>query len=211
MILEGRLHPGERVGQGSLADALEMSRIPVREALSVLASEGLLTHVPNSGYRVARLNQSEFQQVYLMRTALEDTLLQRVPDVSASVVARLADINNRISDASDRLDVGTMVSLNFEFHFGIFSLARLPLVVDELHRLWARATPYQSFFYYDRAARDEVISEHRQAIEALASGNNKQLVKVMHRHRRGSESHMERLLPLNDDGVDEGEERSLLY
>src|SRR5262245_58587035 len=66
-IVEGRLQPGERIRQEAVAREFGTSRIPVREALRQLQSEGLVTLLPNVGARVARLDVGELVEVYLVR------------------------------------------------------------------------------------------------------------------------------------------------
>jgi DNA-binding GntR family transcriptional regulator len=70
-IFDGRLKPGEPVRQEAVAHELEVSRIPVREALRQLESEGLVTIRPNSGARVAVLDFDECVEIYKIRERLE--------------------------------------------------------------------------------------------------------------------------------------------
>ena len=74
-ILEGRIEPGERIRQESIAEASGVSRIPVREALRQLENEGLITHVPHAGARVSRHDPQEMLELYLLRESLEPLLL----------------------------------------------------------------------------------------------------------------------------------------
>src|SRR5579884_2201620 len=66
-IIEGRLKPGIRIRQEELARQFGVSRIPVREALRRLESEGLITVVPHSGARVARMDIGECNELYRVR------------------------------------------------------------------------------------------------------------------------------------------------
>lgn len=78
MIFTGELLPGQSIRQELMAERLQVSRLPVREALDGLTATGLVTHVHNVGYTVTRLDRSEFDQVYLMRALLESEVLGRV-------------------------------------------------------------------------------------------------------------------------------------
>src|SRR5262245_15516806 len=71
LILSGELAPGSRIRQEELAERFNTSRIPVREALRRLESEGLIILVPNSGGWVARLDLAECLETYMMRERLE--------------------------------------------------------------------------------------------------------------------------------------------
>ena len=72
-IQEGRLKPGERVMEIELADWLQMSRTPVRDALRRLESEGMLAHEARSGLTVAKLDRQAVMELYVMREVLEGT------------------------------------------------------------------------------------------------------------------------------------------
>jgi DNA-binding GntR family transcriptional regulator len=72
-IQEGQLKPGERVMEIDLAQWLEMSRTPVRDALRRLESEGMLAHEPRAGLVVAKLDRQAVMELYTMREVLEGT------------------------------------------------------------------------------------------------------------------------------------------
>ena len=71
MILNGEFKPGERITETSLAKALGASRTPVRYALSILEQEGLVTSVPNRGYRVERFSMRDISNAIDLRGTLE--------------------------------------------------------------------------------------------------------------------------------------------
>jgi DNA-binding GntR family transcriptional regulator len=79
-VLEGKLRPGERIGQEELAERFDASRIPVREGLKLLESEGLITIVPNAGAWVSKLDAFEFDQTYKLREQVESGMNQAVCD-----------------------------------------------------------------------------------------------------------------------------------
>jgi len=74
-ILSGPLAPGTRIKQDVLAEELNTSRIPVREALKTLIGEGLVEHRQNFGYFVAKLTPEELQELYVVRGVLEAAAL----------------------------------------------------------------------------------------------------------------------------------------
>ncbi len=89
-ILDGRYQPGERIRQEEVAARSGASRIPVREALRMLAAEGLVTLVANTGAWVTKLSLDECVETYLIRERLEPLLLRRsLPNLDQAAVARL--------------------------------------------------------------------------------------------------------------------------
>lgn len=188
LIVTGELLPGQPIRQVMMAERLGVSRLPIREALRQLAAEGLVEHEHNVGYAVARLQQSDFDQIYLMRAALEPEILTSLPrfeDAALGEVRRLADL---VVDASERGDVLDMRLHNHAFHFAIFDQSPLHLIVAEVRRLWTLAMPYHAAYLYDPAARARVVAEHDHMIDALAEYDNDRLVELMNLHRRGGET-----------------------
>ena len=84
MILRGRLHPGQRVAEAMLADVLHMSRTPVRQALPVLAKEGLLVESGTRGYVVRTFTQSEILDAIDLRGVLEGLAARKIAERGAS-------------------------------------------------------------------------------------------------------------------------------
>lgn len=187
LIVGGELLPGQPIRQVLMAERLGVSRLPIREALRHLAAEGLVEHEHNVGYTVARLQQSDFDQIYLMRAALEPEVLRSLPPFPATAVAEVTRLGALVTAAADQGDVLGMRLHNHSFHFAIFERSPLQLVVAEVRRLWTLAMPYHAAYLYDPAARARVVAEHDQMIEALTRQDNERLVALMDEHRRGGE------------------------
>ena len=76
-ILRGDIAPGAPVRQEDLAASLGVSRVPVREALRMLESEGHVTYIPHRGYRVTELDLDDLEEIYHLRALIEDDLARR--------------------------------------------------------------------------------------------------------------------------------------
>lgn len=183
MMRSGELLPGQQVRQESLAVRLGVSRIPVREALKALETEGMLRHEPHVGYSVTRLNADELRQAYLMRRALESEVLLALPRLSSAQLRELTELNTVIADAVAAADINRITADNHAFHFTMFRYSGLNLVVDEIARLWQMTDAYRSVHLYDSAARRRVVREHRAMITALRKGDNATVVELMNAHR----------------------------
>ena len=183
LMRSGELMPGQQVRQEQLAARLGVSRIPVREALKALESEGVLRHEPHVGYSVARLNADELRQAYLMRRALETEVLLVLPRLGTAQLRELTELNNGIADEVGTGDVARIAALNHEFHFTMFRYSGLQMVVDEIERIWAMTEAYRSVHLYDSGARKRIVREHRSMVAALRRGDNAGLVELMDIHR----------------------------
>lgn len=168
-IVSGRLRPGERIVQDSVARRFGTSRIPVREALRHLASEGLVTLAPDVGARVARLNPGELLEVYLMREALEPVAVARsVPLISDDAIAELTALTEEGERRAAAGDMEGFLDLDRRFHELTFSAAKLPRLRRVIDSLADTTTQYRrvySFLLPDRLAISH--AEHRLLVDAF--------------------------------------------
>lgn len=194
MLASMELLPGQALRQEALATRLEVSRAPVREALRILASEGLLEHTRNVGYTVKRLTAAEFEQTYLMRRVLETELLRALPQLTGGQIAGLDRTNRAMESALAAGDFAGMRRLNIDFHFRLFRLSGMDLVVDELRRIWALSDAYRSAYLVVPAAQRRIVAEHDEMIEALRRGDVEQVIGLMDTHRHGTRDQIASML-----------------
>lgn len=194
MIVSGDLLPGQQIRQEQMAAVLGVSRLPVREGLRQLASDGLVVHEHNVGFAVARLSRAEFDQVYLMRRLLETEVIRSLAQPTAEQLAHVEALAQAVEEAAADLDLPRMRTLNSEFHQAMFALSPLNLVVAEIGRIWTWALPYHAVYLYDEAGRARVLAEHREMVAALAEGDFERLVELMDAHRSGSEAQLDVML-----------------
>lgn len=186
MVLSGDLLPGQKVHQGELAEQLNISRIPVREALATLQAEGVLVHKPNTGFTVARFNSEDLAEIYLMRRLLETALIRSI-DLSTVDVEQMARLNDRMRSTSPTRARDTYQRLNRDFHFLLFDRSPLELVRQEVSRLWFMSGFYRSLYLYEAETSSHLQDEHDRIIEAVRSGSVKALIQDCDRHRSGTE------------------------
>jgi DNA-binding GntR family transcriptional regulator len=149
-ILGGRHLPGERIRQEDIAARYGASRIPVREALAMLAAEGLVTLVANSGAWVTRLTAAECAEAYLIRERLEPLLLRMsLPMLDDAVIDRMGDLAAEMQDAS----VDAFLRADREFHLASYCAADGGETGRIIHRLWNTTQHYRREFSR-RAAAD---------------------------------------------------------
>jgi DNA-binding GntR family transcriptional regulator len=194
MIRERRLLPGEQIRQAEMAEQLLVSRVPLREALKVLETEGVLSHTPNVGYFVTRLSADDLAQIYLMRELLESALHRSLVWPDEEQLRGISDTNRQLQEAIDAADLPAIVARNRDFHFLIYELSPLSLICKEVRRLWSLSEPYRAVYLYDIPARDRILSEHRMVIEALEQHDRERLVHVSDQHRSALQKHLGDLL-----------------
>ncbi|WUI01329.1 GntR family transcriptional regulator [Spirillospora sp. NBC_00431] len=195
MITVMELLPGQQIRQEDMASRLNVSRAPVREALGILQSEGVLDYQRNVGYSVKRLTVQDLEQAYLMRRVLEREVINALPDLTDAQLDELEKINDQIKQAGDAADVLTIQRLNNDFHFFIFRTSGLDLIVDELRRIWSLTEAYRSVYLYEADARERIVHEHAAIVEALRDGDRSAVVDLSDQHRSRVPSRLAAVFP----------------
>jgi DNA-binding GntR family transcriptional regulator len=186
-ILEGALAPGEHLRQEAIAERLNVSRFPVREALQRLISEGTVVYDRNRGYFVARMGPDEMRQVYLMRELLEGELIRTMRPMDAVDIDRLSALNDDIRAAARAGDFYALAEANRSFHFLLYAHSPLNLVLAEVERLWNLSEQYRALYFYRTEAQDRIIEEHERMIDAVRSGDRERCAEILSAHRRAAE------------------------
>src|SRR5262245_7192244 len=96
-IAQGLLLPGEQIRQEEMAEEFGVSRVPLREALTILADQGLLEHHHNRGYFVAKRVPEELHQLYCMLDLLENELVKSMDWPSKDEISQLRVLNRQMA------------------------------------------------------------------------------------------------------------------
>ena len=195
MIVSGELNPGEQIRQEEMALKLAVSRVPLREALNVLADQGLLYHRPHQGYFVTKRDPGQFAQIRRMLHLLENELMATIAWPGTEELNRLHHLNAQMQHCVDAADVQQLIELNQQFHFAIFSLSPNRLIMDEVARLWALIEPGMWDKFDTHAQRLQTLMEHDQLIQALTEQDRASCVAQMEQHRYSPEAGMPLELP----------------
>jgi DNA-binding GntR family transcriptional regulator len=166
-IMEGSLRPGDRIRQESVARELGTSRIPVREALQQLQSEGLVTLTSHVGARVAKLDLAELDEIYLIRERLEPlAIAQSTPHF---VQERQQDLRRLIEDmeVADGEVPTSWVETDREFHLLTYSAAPLPRLLRLIEELWNSTQQYRRAYTRLPATVQLAQAEHRLLLESI--------------------------------------------
>jgi DNA-binding GntR family transcriptional regulator len=159
-ILDGRYLPGERIRQEDLAARSGASRIPVREALRMLDSEGLVTLVANSGAWVSKLTADECAETYLVRERLEPLLLRlSMPRLGQPAIDRLAALADEMEAGAG---VDAFLRADREFHLASYAGAELTQAWQIIHRMWNTTQHYRREYtrLAARASLRNGLSQH---------------------------------------------------
>lgn len=181
LVLRRTLLPGEQVRQEDLSAMLGISRGPIREALQILATEGVVRYERNRGYFVARFTAEEMRQLYLIRDLLESEMLSGLAAVPPETIEKLRGINDRIRNRGD--DLQTVIGLNSQFHDLIFASSDLHILRAQLQHIGRMTIAYQSLSINALTNWDLLASDHDEIIDALTLQDNARLVQACRTHR----------------------------
>jgi DNA-binding GntR family transcriptional regulator len=183
-ILDGEYVPGARIRQDDLAERYGASRVPVREALRMLESEGLLTLVANTGAWITRLTLADCDELYRIRERLEPLLLSySVPALSDSAIEHFAELADAMEAADD---VEEFLRLDREFHLRSYAGAETSVLGDLVLGLWNRTQHYRRAF--TRVFRTEgdrsVHHDHQLLVAAFRRRDTEEAERVLAAHIR---------------------------
>ena len=184
-IVEGRLQPGERIRQEAVAREFGTSRIPVREALRQLQSEGLVTLSPNVGARVARLDVGELVEVYLVRERLEPlALLHAATGMSAELLDALRGYEVEMEAASKAGDKARWLTIDTRFHRETYEAAAMPRLMRLIDQCWDSTHQYRHVYVGTAQRYALAEADHRIIIESLARGDGEGAATILQMHIR---------------------------
>lgn len=183
-IIAGEFLPGQSLRQEALAERFGVSRVPLREALKILESEGQVGYEPHRGYKVATLSLSDLLEVYRIRQLLEaEAARAAVARNPAGILQDMERAAGEVESASAEADLLKMTEANRRFHFVLIAAAAMPRLERLVRVLWDATDAYRFVYYGEEANRSRVEREHRLIIKAFTDRDADRLVAMLDEHR----------------------------
>jgi len=183
-ILSGENPPGSRIRQDDVALQFGASRLPVREALRILESEGLVTLVANTGAWVSHLSLEECQELYQIRERIEPLLLRfSLPELDSETLDELGLLADEMQAGTD---VARFLQLDREFHLRSYSGARTSILGDMVQRLWNSTQHYRRAFTLVSGplGNRAVHYEHQLLVGAMRRRDSEDAERILVGHIR---------------------------
>jgi DNA-binding GntR family transcriptional regulator len=193
-LRDGRLLPGQNIGIRQLADAVNTSPMPVREALRRLEAQGVLKTRPGRVLSIPGLEIEEVREIYTIRLALEGLAAERAateatPDEMANVQA----INKRMDIGDVAHNSESFYPLNYEFHMAIYNAAHMPHLIRIIQPLWLRISPFL-WSLSDEPHLRFAMDQHHQAVDAMFKRDGKALRRAIEDDINRALNMLERIL-----------------
>lgn len=170
MLVEGHIAPGAKLNERELSQVLEVSRTPLREAIKMLAAEGLVELLPNRGAIAVALSEADVIHTFEVMAGLEgmngELAAQRITDAE---LAEIRAMHYEMLAAYTRADLSNYYRLNAQIHRAINAAAKNPVLTATYTQVNARLQALRFRSNQDGAKWKRAMKEHEKMIEALAA------------------------------------------
>lgn len=194
-MANGELPPGSRLREAEIAEQLDVSRGPVREALALLEAEGQVEIRRHRGAFVSVLTLQDVEEVHTLRSAIEALAGERaVTRLTPDHLAELDRVLEQMKDTSGSVQPEEAVALDLAFHDVIYDAADHA----RLHRVWTSIRSQVAFFLITRNINFPDFPtvgypEHKELRDILASGDVEAARAAVADHMRGAYSRLRQL------------------
>jgi len=183
MLVEGRIAPGAKLNERELSEALSVSRTPLREAIKMLAAEGLVELLPNRGAVALQLTEADVINTFEVMAGLEGLSGElAAARISDEELAEIRATHYEMLASFTRRDLSNYYRLNSAIHVAINAAAKNPVLTQTYQQVNARLQALRFRTNQDGAKWKRAVHEHEQMIEALAARDGARMRAVMQAH-----------------------------
>ena len=183
MLVEGRIAPGAKLLERELCAELHVSRTPVREAIKLLAAEGLVDLVPNRGAVAVKLTEAAvlnaFEVLALLEGASGELAAERI---SNDELAGVRALHHEMKSCFARRDLSGYYRLNARIHTAINEAARNPVLSSTYRSINARVQSLRFRTNQNEAKWKRAMKEHELMLDALAAHDAAALQQLLVQH-----------------------------
>ena len=183
LLVEGSIAPGAKLNERELAELLGVSRTPLREAIKLLAAEGLVDLLPNRGAVAVKLTEADVLDSFELLAGLEamsgEFAAERISDAEITQVRAL---HFEMLASFTRRDLSNYYRLNAEIHSAINQAARNPLLTATYMRINARVQSLRFRTNQNEAKWIRAMQEHELMVQALVAHDAPAMRKVLVEH-----------------------------
>ncbi|MEU8231532.1 GntR family transcriptional regulator [Actinoplanes sp. NPDC048967] len=182
-ILSGRTDPGERLVEEQLTRRLGISRAPLREALRLLAQQGLVEHIPRRGVRVATLSDDDVRELYEVRDVLERHAVASIrPGADLSGLRAALEVMSKATDAGDR---PAIADAHRRFHVEVVALGGNRQLGTLYESVLVRLQLYMAVNLRREAEVAEPsdgVHRHERLLAAIEQGEPESIIAALNGH-----------------------------
>lgn len=177
-IIDGTLQPDEKLTDIELAQALNLSRTPIREALQLLEVDGFVEMFPGKATRVTNIHKEDIKHLLPPLAVLQALAAElAIPNLDQQMIERLGEINQRFGQAIKAEDSYSALKIDEEFHQIIVDAAQNPYITTMLNRLQSHVR--RQFFHHSLVLTNTSFEEHEEIIQAFKDNDVQNLSALM--------------------------------
>lgn len=166
-ILIGELAAGQRIDQDAEAQRIQVSRMPIREALRRLEAEGLVEIAHHRGAHVRAMSGDDLEELYVMRIALEPVAGRLgAVQITSEILGELNDLLPRMESIVSEVDAVAWLKVDWIFHSTLYESAQHPRLLRTIQGLWEEVGRYRKLKLAFREELELSLAEHRAVIDA---------------------------------------------
>lgn len=195
-ILKGEVKAGQPLRQAALAEELEVSRIPVREALLQLEAEGLVKFQAHKGAIVTELNASDVDELFELRAMLEADLLERsIPHLTDADFDHAEKLLAQLDEALTHDDSANIwADLNTSFHTYLYQGANRPQTLEVVNILNKNSDRYIRMHFLLAGGIEKAGPEHQQILDYCRARDIDNACQLLKQHILGAKEEIKELL-----------------
>jgi DNA-binding GntR family transcriptional regulator len=183
MIFDGELQAGEKIVEQALCERFGVSRTPLREALKVLAAEGLVDLLPRRGAVVTKITAAEIEELFPVMGALEalagKLALSRITEYD---IERLTRLHDKMMASFVRRDEKNYIRVNHEIHETIFEIAKNTTLTSLYHQVLSKTHMVRFVVRKTREQWESAVRDHEKIIDAIKRGDADALGGILYVH-----------------------------
>lgn len=183
MLVEGHIAPGAKLNERELTQVLQVSRTPLREAIKMLAAEGLVELVPNRGAVAVSLDVADVHNTFEVMAALEALSGELAAErITPEELAEIKAMQFEMMAAYTRRDLSNYYRLNARIHAAINAAAKNPILSATYAQVNARLQALRFRSNQDGGKWDRAARDHEKMIEALSARDPAAMRKILVSH-----------------------------
>ena len=182
-LVEGQIAPGAKLNERELSESLQVSRTPLREAIKMLAAEGLVELLPNRGAVAASLSAQDVADTFEVIAGLEgQSGALAAQRITPEELAEIQALHYEMLAAFTRRDLSTYYRLNAQIHTLINAAARNPVLTHTWRTVNARLQALRFRSNFDEAKWARAVDEHERMVALLAARDADGLHRLLVQH-----------------------------
>ena len=179
-IIKGTYSPGERLNEREIANLVNVSRTPAREALRVLEYEGFVSNITKRGAVVKKYSPEELNVIHKMLIRLESLAVGMAgPKLSENDLTHLQEMNSRFRSLASERKYNDFLTLNIEFHLFFPRITESRELLETISQLRKRIFRFTHAHIILADSPEQFVKDHQEIVDALRGKTNKKPAKLI--------------------------------